>query len=307
VIRQVLLETIVVADLDAAVDAWTGVLGFEVRAAGQVGPAHREAWGAGPEHRRFAIVGGRSASRGFVRLLDGGRGEGAGGLFHPGLFNAELYCADADALHARLAGTRGFALRTSEPHTYDLSPTGGAIARSFAATGPGGAGVFFTQLVKVPPPRTLPSFAGEVGPLFNCALHTAGGEAGRVEAFFVHVLGMARRFDMRVAQPSANRILGLPDDWVFHMTVYKGEGDGLVEVDRHEHAFPEAEGPATGLPTGNAMVTLETGALPEVLARAEGAGFRTRPARALPGVPYDGRQAALAIGPAGVRVELIAA
>jgi hypothetical protein len=184
-----------------------------------------------------------------------GEDDASSSFDRAGLFNAELLCADVEALFARLRRSRAF--RTlSFPNTYDLSATGGAVSRSFATRGPGGAGIFFTQYLSVRPPRTLPRCDHLVGPMFNSAVAVADARA--MAAFYEDVLGMGRRFEMRIAQPSVNRILGLPEDRAFQMVVYKGQGDGLVEVDVHVRALPARSSGGGRLLPGISGLTLET-------------------------------------------------
>lgn len=302
-ISRVLAETLVVRELDAAAAAWREELGWETLAEGPVEEPLRELWMTDRGlHPRFALLRSPGSARGFVRLVEGPEDDRSPSFHRAGLFNAELLCADVDRLYARLEGSQTFR-PVSGLNTYDLGATGGAVSRSFATRGPGGAGVLFTTYLAVPPPRTLPRCDHLVGPMFNSALATESAEA--MAAFFEGTLGMARRFEGRLAQASINRILGLPEDWGFHMVVYKGEGDGLVEVDLHEHPLPPAPGVEAALPPGNAFLTLETPDLDAVLERAAARGFATSPVRAVAALPYAGRRAGLVRGPARERFELI--
>jgi hypothetical protein len=108
--------------------------------------------------------------------------------------------------------------------------------------------------------------------------------------------------------PGLNRILNLPDDRAFQMVVYKGEGDGLIEVDVHEHELPRGFGsPASRLRPGNSFLTLETAALERVFERAELAGCVRAAPRPLSVLPYAGRRAGLLVGPAAELVEVLEA
>lgn len=299
-IERVLLETLVVGDLDGAAAAWREDLGWQTLADGEVDAPLAELWGVRPEaHPRFVLLASPGSTRGFVRLV-AGEDDASSSFDRAGLFNAELLCSDVEALFERLQRSRAF--RTlSSPNTYDLSPTGGAVSRSFATRGPGGAGIFFTQYLSVPPPRTLPRCEHLVGPMFNSAVAVA--DAGAMASFYEGVLGMGRRFEMLIAQPAVNRILGLPDDRAFHMVVYKGEGDGLVEVDVHDRSLPvRASGDGRLLP-GNSGLTLEARGIDPILERA-GPWRRSGP-RAPAAPPYEGRRAARLEGPAGEHIELL--
>jgi hypothetical protein len=55
------------------------------------------------------------------------------------------------------------------------------------------------------------------------------------------------------------------------------------------------------------MLSVETGDLDGVLARAAGAGFRGTGATPVAAAPYEGRRAAVLRGPAGERIELVEA
>lgn len=305
-IQRVLAQTVVLKDLPSGVDALRSQLGFDLRAEGFLGAAAARVLGVSPSvHARFALLGAPGASRGLIRLVEGPSEDGSATFHKTGLFNAEILTSDVEALHARLSSSGVFKV-VSDLNTYDLSGAGGgAVSRSFATRGPGGAGFFFTQYIKVPPPRTLPVCATLVGPMFNAALATPTQEAP-VRAFYEDVLGMNRRLAGRLTQPSVNRIIGLPDDWGFLMLVFKGEGDGLIEVDVHEHEVP-AEGvvPDDQLRPGNSVLTLETNDLDDILERAKAAGFQATSPGHVAQAPYDNRRAATLRGPAGERVELI--
>lgn len=307
-IQQVLAQTISLREVDAGVDALVDDLGFELRARGEVDEAMAASLGIDrARHPRFAILGAPGRSRGWIRLVEGPADDETGTFHKRGLFNAELLTRDVEALHARLSASSAFRI-VSDLNTYDLSGTGGgAVSRSFATRGPGGAGFFFTQYLKVPPPRVLPVCETLVGPMFNAAVSTPTRE-GPVEAFYRDVLGMNRRLAGRLTQPTVNRIIGLPDDWGFLMIVYKGEGEGLIEVDVHEHEVPpDPDMPTDALRSGNSVLTLETAAFDAILERARLAGTPATSPRQVALPPYEGRRAVTLRGPAAERIELIEA
>ncbi len=304
-VQQVLMQTVSLRLFDAGVSALQDELGFELRAGGGVDEALARAWGvAAPAHPRFAVLSAPGVTRGFIRLVEGPNDDETGTFHKRGMFNAELLTRDVEALYQRLRGSSHFRV-VSDLNTYDLSGAGGgAVSRSFATRGPGGAGFFFTQYLKVPPPRKLPVCETLVGPMFNAAISTS--QRPPVDSFYQTVLGLGLRLAGRLTQPTVNRIIGLPDDWGFMMLVYKGEGDGLIEVDIHEHDVPaDPVVPETRLRPGNSMLTLETGDLDGVLGRAAEAGISGSAAAAITAAPYDGRRAAVLRGPAGERVELV--
>jgi hypothetical protein len=305
VIQKVLMQTVSLRDLDGGAASLVEDLGFERRASGAVDEELSRIWGVSAgAHSRYAVLSPPGASRGWIRLVQGPDDDQTGTFHKRGLFNAELLTRDVDGLFARLRGSSRFRA-VSEPHTYDLSGAGGgAVSRSFATRGPGGAGFFFTQYLKVPPPRTLPVCETPVGSMFNAAVST--DLQLPVEIFYEKILGMQLRLRGRLTQPSVNRIIGLPDDCGFMMLVYKGEEDGLIEVDIHEHDVPAAPAwPEDRLRPGNSMLTLETRDLDGVLGRAAEAGFTGTAPEAVPWGPYLGRRVAVLRGPAGERVELV--
>ena len=304
-IQQVLMQTVSLREFDAGVSALRDELGFEIRGGGLVDDGLARVWGVTPSvHPRFAVLSAPGVSRGFIRLVEGPEDDATGTFHKRGMFNAELLTRDVESLFARLSGSSCFRV-VSELNTYDLSGAGGgAVSRSFATRGPGGAGFFFTQYLKVPPPRTLPVCETLVGPMFNAAVSIDRQPA--VEVFYEKTLGMHLRLAGRLTQPTVNRIIGLPDDWGFMMLVYKGEGDGLIEVDIHEHEVP-ADPPVKDdqLRPGNSMLTVETPDLDGVLSRAVEAGFCGATAEAIAAFPSDGRRSAVLRGPAGERIELL--
>jgi catechol 2,3-dioxygenase-like lactoylglutathione lyase family enzyme len=135
--------------------------------------------------------------------------------------------------------------------------------------------------------------------MFNAAVST--DMQLPVEIFYEKILGMHLRLSGRLVQPSVNRIIGLPEDWGFKMLVYKGEGDGLIEIDIHEHDVPlEPKTPEGQLRRGNAMLTLETPGLDAILERAAQDGFPATSAHRIDAMPYDRRRAAVLRGPAWI-------
>lgn len=303
-ISRVLLETVVTADLDAAVGAFQRDIGWEVAAAADVDAELAGFWRLdGDAYRRWALVASPESTRGWLRFVEGPEDDRLGSFHHPGLFNAELLCRDVDELHARLESSSSFEV-LCDPVTYDLGSTGGAVSRSFATRGPGGAGIFFTTYLSVPPPRKLPVCKPLVGPMFNSAVATEGDSDAA--GFYEEVLGMARRLEGRIASPGINRILDLPADWGFHMVVYKGEGAGLIEVDLHENPLPRGFGARRGwLKPGNSFLTLETSDLAGILSRAGDREVSWSGETTLSMPPYSGRLAAMLVGPAGELVEVL--
>ena len=309
-ISRVLSETLVVRDLDRAVAAWRDELGWPVTGGGEVSPGLADLLAVSPAaHPRFALLEspqGRVAeyAGGSLRLLEGPADDERGTFHHIGLFNAELICADVDELHARLTAAPDPGFRpVCPPTTYDLGAAGGAVSRSFASRGPGGAGVYFTTYQQVPPPRVLPRLDHLVGPMMNSALAVDDRAA---ERFFEDVLGLGRRFAGYFSDPNINRLLDLPPDGGFDLVVYKGEGEGLIEVDFYDRPFAAEPDPGPGrIAGGNAFLTLETADLGGTVARAAAAGVLWQGPAELAVEPYGGRPGLLLRGPAGQRFELV--
>ncbi len=301
---RVLCETLVTRDLDGAVAAWRDELGWELTAREDVDGELAGLWAASAgDHPGFALLASPGTDRGFIRLVAGPADDERGTFYHAGLFNAELLCADVDELHARLEKSAVFR-PLCPPTTYDLGSAGGAVSRSMATRGPGGAGVYFTTYVKVPPPRTLPPTPHLVCPMFNSAL--AVDDRRDAESFFEEVLGLGRRFAGFFSEPNINRLLDLPPDGGFDMVVYKGEGDGLIEVDFYDEPLPREPASEEGtLAPGNSFLTLETSDFDAIVERAGAAGRLTRAPAALRHPPYGRRRAALLGGPAGSRFEIV--
>lgn len=309
-ITRVLMATISQRSFDEAVHAWTGELELELDAQGAVSPELAGVWSVDPsKHARYAIIAGDAGdgcNRGMVRLVEGPEDDVWESFRLPGFFNVEMLCGDVDGLYDSLSRASSSFTPVASPETYDMSDTGAAVSRSFATRGPGGAGVFFTQYVSVPPPRVMPICPHTVCEVFNTAV--AAEDVGSVESFYEGVLGMNVRFRGRMVQPSINRILGLPESWAFEMIVYKGEGDGLIEVDVHEEPLDSRSNLAPDrLKPGNSLVTLETNDLDSIVAGAAEAGALVSEARAVVDIPYSGRRVAALRGPNGETYEVVGA
>lgn len=304
-IRRLLGQTIVTPAWENALSAFEAELGWEKVDAFPTDPAWLQLHGFDLDrHTWTAIVRCPETNSGFVRLVEGDSPPHPRPFRRRGLFNAEIMVSDVEAAHRRLLSSSVFR-PVSAPATYDMRETGAAVSRSFATSGPGGAGIYFTQILEVPAPRTVPVCPQLFSGLFNCAIAADAFEPS--VDFYERTLEMSRRFDMVVAQATANQILGLDEDASFRMIVFKGEGDGLVEVDAHDGALENAIQLPGQLASGNAMLTLEaTGALRELGERLRTKGRLVSPPQRIESVPYGGREVLIAKGPSDETVEVVA-
>ena len=172
----ILWATIAVPDLERAAAAYHGLLGYVPLASG-----------IDPEGD-WRLVGPPGATWGGVRLLEA-RGAPLPPVFRTlGWAAIEILVADADAIHERCRRVDGF-----EVLQAPAGVGGGSTLRALQARGPGGEGVYLTQVLRPSELFHLPSLAEGEHRVYVVVAGTHDVEA--VRAFFRRRFGVEHRTD----------------------------------------------------------------------------------------------------------------
>jgi catechol 2,3-dioxygenase-like lactoylglutathione lyase family enzyme len=269
----ILAVTVAVPELEAAARAYRSLLGYQELAAGRDGDA------------RWLVLGPADGGWGLVRLLE------APGAARPATFRTlgwaalEILVADADATFERCRQVEGFEVLQSP------SGVGGSGAlRALQAAGPGGEGVYLTQVVTPSERFDLPTLAAGEHRVYVAVVGTHNLEATR--GFFESAFGVRRVTDHPLPVRVLNQAYELPAGSLHRISTVQLARSTVIEIDE----YPPAAVPR---PPGSAGLTSVTFAG----RRPEAGSPRPLPARPEP--PYLGAPAWEVSGPFGLRLEVV--
>lgn len=269
----ILAATVNVPDLERAASAYRALLLYQVLAAGRSGGSP------------WQVLGPRGARSGLVRLVE------APDAVRPATFRTlgwaalEILVADADAALERCLQVDGF-----EVLQRPTSVGGSTALRALQAAGPGGEGVYLTQVVKPSELFSLPSL--EDGEHRVYVVVAATHDVPATRGYFETAFAVPRMTDHGLPVRVLNQAYGLPPETLHRVSTMQLAGSTLIEVDE----YPPA---ATRRPAGASGLTSVTFAGPRP---AEG-GTRLLPASEAP--PYWGAPAWELTGPFGLRMEVV--
>jgi len=294
VLKTIAIVTLVVRSLAAVEPAYRDELGYEAVGRGALPAELAAAWDApAMDGRPYVLL--RPASRADVhlRFIEAPPGGPAVQPFMTHGWTAlELLVTDADATALRLEGT---AFRVIGP-PKDLM-AGDKSPRALQALGPADEVLYLTRIIpggtgydlgfaKTPVDRVFIMVVG--GPSIDALRDFYGGllgmPLGRTESWRIGVLARAH---------------GLPDETRFPLVVAQMPKDFLVELDGYPPSARPRPRAAGALPPGIAMVSFTADRLDDLAVT-----WRAAP-RAMRSFPYNGRRAAVRVGPAGEWVEVI--
>jgi len=281
------------------------VSGYELVWSGTPSEQLRSLWGESADgHAHAVVTAPAGSSRGLVRFIST---DLECPLDPPesrqGPFGMEFFSADVDEVHSLVAAS-GLLAPLGEPTDYDMSSIGSGTARSFAASGPAGIWFLFTTMTWVPPPRQLPRVAQRVGPVIN--MPVASYDPQPSLELYRDLLGMAVRFEGRLADPVVNRIVGLDPGRGFDVKVFS-LGDGQM-AEHHYHPAGALEPPLEHpgkLRPGPAVITFGGSDIAQIATLAHQGGWKVRGPVAVPEPPYEGASVLSLDGPDGETVEIV--
>ncbi|MBX3594366.1 VOC family protein [Sphingomonas sp.] len=296
---RIVATTACVPDLDAAEAAYTGVLGYRVVERGPVDAGLASQWGApATAGARCVTMQSDGDADTFVRLVEAPAVTGYRPLTSFGWTAFEIIVDDVHALAERLADSPFTVIGAPRPLQFMPS----IIAMQ--AIGPGGECLYFTMESGDRDTSILPPPGGFVGRTFIVVC--AGPDFTAMLRWYVDRFALRERPVRQSKVEIIQHAQGLAADHVIELSAIGMRQRGnLLELD----GYPTGPGriadvrPAHPgmLPPGNAIVTLEVADL-SLVADLPGAAPAARDEAV-----YRGRAARTVIGPAGERIELIAA
>lgn len=282
----ILASTVVVPNLNEATEAYCGLLGHARLAGGRLDDELALAWDQ-PElaGAPWCVLGPPSATWGLVRLVE------LPGATRPAAFRTlgwvalEILVADADMTWARCLEVPGFQV-LQKPSTVGAT---GSL-RALQAAGPGGEGVYLTQVLRTSDQFDLPSL--DTGRHLIYVVVVGTRDVGVTRHFFETAFGVSRVTDHPLPVKVLNQAYGLPPDTLHQISTVQLAGSTVIEIDE----YPPAASLRPTHSAGLAVVTF-AGQCPE----DESAHPLSRHAEP----PYWGAQACSVMGPFGLRIEVV--
>jgi catechol 2,3-dioxygenase-like lactoylglutathione lyase family enzyme len=206
----ILSVTVGVPALRPAVDGYRSLLGLELV----------------DSDGSSVLLGRPGASHGRIRIVEAAApGEPPAPFTTLGWAALEVLVADADEALRRCRSNPAFRV-LQEP-----APVGsGGRLRALQAAGPGGEGVYLTQVVEPPPGFILPRL-----PAGECLVYgvvAASSDLERTRRRFLD-LGLRQVTDHPLRVRVINAAFGLPEETEHRVSSLQLEGEGLVEIDQY--------------------------------------------------------------------------
>lgn len=267
----ILAASVAVPDLEAAALAYRDLLGHEVLASG------------GAAGERWLLLGPAGARWGLVRLLEAPGAERPATFRTLGWAALEILVADADAAYERCRQVAGF-----EVLQPPAGVGGGGTLRALQAAGPGGEGVYLTQVLKPSEHFRLPTVEEGEHRVYVVVVGTRDVDATR--GFFESAFGVPMVSDHPLPIKVLNQAYGLPAGSLHRLSTVQLAGKTVVEIDE----YPAAATPRPAGCSGLRSVTF-AGGRPD-----SGSALPARPE-----APYWGAAAWRLSGPFGLQLEVV--
>jgi hypothetical protein len=272
-VGPILAATVTVPDLELAVKAYRSLLGYAELASGTA---------AG---ERWQVLGPAGADWGLVRLVEV-PGCGLPPTFRTlGWSALEILVKDADATYARCLEVEGF--EVLQPPV--MVGAGGSL-RALQARGPGGEGVYLTQVLAPSEKFQLPSLQEGEHRVYVVVVGTQDVDVTR--GFFEQAFGVSHVTDHALPVKVLNQAYGLPPGTLHRLSTLQLAGNTVVEIDEYP---AEASDRADGW--GGLRSVTFVGPKP-ALGSPQALGASSEP-------PYGGLPAWGILGPFGLRLEVV--
>ena len=245
----VLSVTVGVPDLAVATAAYRRLLDLEVRAEGVVGEALAAAWGApAVVVSSWTLLGRPGADGGQIRLLELRDAESPEPFRTLGWAALEVLVADADAALERCRSEPAFEVLVPP------APVGGdSRLRALQVRGPGGEGLYLTEIRASLPGFRLPSLTTGEGRVY--AVVAACANLTQSRDWFADRFALTQVTDHGLPVRVLNRAFGLAEGTLHRVSSLQLDGEALLELDQYPadaSARPCAGG---GLPGGLNLVS----------------------------------------------------
>ena len=290
---RILCGTVVTPDFAASLADYAREFAMEVVEEGQVPADLARSWRAPAQVARpYALLRGRGAKGGYIRLVEGAKVDAYRALRSFGWAAFELTVKDAFALHARIDQTafRVIGAPKLVPGFDNFVP--------FQVQGRAGEVLYLNTVLKAEMAGLdLPHAAAEVDHMFIAVL--AAEDRAATVRFHVDALGFAEGETYVIPYSMINESFGLAADFQTAMTMTQIGRLPASEVDQYPDAAVDRPRATGELPPGNAMVSFAVDSLDAVKAE-----FIEPPVQR-GGALYAGRRVATVRGPSSELIELV--
>ena len=294
-LKGIAIVTLVVRSLTAVEPAYEEHLHYMPVERGQMSRELVKAWDTpAMQGRPYVLLKPASGAEVYLRFIEAAPGTQAVRPFMThGWNSSEFLVMDPDALAKRLEGTP---FRVIGPPA-DLQSKGKAPPRAMQVLGPADEVLYMTRIVPGGTEFDLGSAQSTVDRVFITVVGGPSVEALR--KFYGTALGMP----VSEASPWKISVIanahGLPAETRFPLAVAMMPKNFLVELDEYPDSARPRPRTRGALPGSWAMVTFTAERLDDLKVK-----WRNKPS-AITALPYNGRTAAVTVGPAGEWIEVI--
>lgn len=287
------MATLITADLDATLLAYSGVLGYSHIQTESLSSAMAKHFGADSlSGARTALLAPKSGAPVFLRCIE--VTDAVRPSASCGWFALEICVQDVEALYDTL--------KTSKSITPFAPPKPLAFTDRvypMQCQGPSGEIIYLNQVRGSLPDIDLPIASSPVDHLFIAILSAPDMDTSN--DFYEELLGMSVNERHEIPYKTINRVHGLPLETMHKLSTLGGERSVTLEIDQWpaQSGAPNLQN-SDQISEGIFMVSFVVDDLSK-----EGSNFISG-AKSVTSAPYNGVHSAIVLGPSGERIELIA-
>lgn len=290
--RHPVMATIVTANFEDTLTAYTEILGYEKIDTGELSEQMARNWGlSGLSGARLALLRPESGAPVFLRFVEVKTAKRS--IPACGWFALEICVKDVEALHERLIESEVF-IPFAKPKPLEFTDR----VYPMQCKGPAGEILYLNEVRGSLPDIDLPIAKSDVDHLFIAILSAADMEHSN--EFYCNALDMTVNERHEIAYKTINRVHGLPLDTRHKLSTLGGHRHVGLEIDQYPGlANPPRPMKEDRMVEGILMVSYLSDVLDAVPNRL------VAPPETFEQFPYMGAQTVVLIGPAGERTELI--
>lgn len=290
--RRPVMATIVTADFEGTLAAYTDILGYKKLETGKLSKQMADHWGlSGLAGARLALLGPESGVPVFLRFIEVKTAKRH--IPACGWFALEICVQDVEALYVRLEKSAAFT-PFAKPKPLEFTDR----VYPMQCKGPSGEILYLNEVRGSLPDIDLPIASSNVDHLFIAILSASDME--HANEFYCRALDMSVNERHEIAYKTINRVHGLPLETRHKLSTLGGTRQVGIEVDQYPGlANPPRPVTEDTIGEGILMVSYSSDILDAVPDSFIG------PTQKFDHFPYKGAHSAVLIGPAGERTELI--